>query len=388
MTRRAQPGASSEATEPWAAQFKRVSRARKLRFVAGTAYQVNGVYLAQLSACHRIGERGESHQRWRCAVKPVVLDDILWEAFLPGTDLGGPRAQLNLKVSGAFTVDPLAIGEGVIASRPDGTPDAALHAVIDEFESLTQRFIARYPTVSDYFVALSERVPESERSRGQHRLREIVTLIAADRTDEAAALADSEIARGETGPYSGSILASQHYDGVFQHLALMCKPAQASADYLASRTPTHRYQILAESDGYHRDGQLAHGFTRHRQVFGLLRDFTGTSPWGMILTPLPDAGNLRYLQAAGRADAMTLEICIPQTPPGSISSRFVIGHDTACGAEQVAIELPYSTETVSSAEVFTAEEAIAIFENYYDTGDIDPCYRLRQVAQHPNRGPI
>jgi hypothetical protein len=116
VTSRSQLGHSAEAKE-WAAQFKRVSRARKLRFVSNIAYRVGGIYLAVLRASrHPSGERGETELRWRWAIKPLVLDDILWDAFMPGTDMGGARARLNLKVTGAFTVAALPCGEGVVSN--------------------------------------------------------------------------------------------------------------------------------------------------------------------------------------------------------------------------------------------------------------------------------
>ncbi|WP_205875576.1 hypothetical protein [Mycobacterium camsae] len=317
----------------------------------------------------------------------MVLDDILWEAFIPNTDLGGARARRNLKIKGAFIVDPLRINEGVISvARPDDL-DATVGLVIDQFVTATAQFTDRYPTVADYATALEQQIPENQRSWPRNRLRQIVTLIAADRREEAVDLADSEIARGETGPYTGSILGSGHSDGVFQHLSLHCKPAQASTAYLASRKPSHRFRILAETDGYRRDGELAHGFARHRDALQLLRDFTGTSLWGMILSPLPDTENLQYLQAVGRADAMTLEICAPSGPPASESTRSVIGHRAASpSVERVIIELPHSTEVISGDEVFAAEEAIEVFQTYYDTGTISSGYTLRPVEVHPNSG--
>ncbi|WP_238306153.1 MULTISPECIES: hypothetical protein [Mycobacterium] len=384
MSARSRPDRSSTVTESCAAQFKRVSRDAGLRFVADIAYRVHGSYLAQLSVWRERGsEDAQSELRWRAGIKPLVLDDILWAAFLPQADLGGERARLNLKVRGGFTADPLPIGEGVIAAGHPGDLDGGLRATIDQFDCVTAQFIDRYPGVPDYLIALGDLIADSVHPLPRHQLRQILALIAADRPGEAAALADAQIAAGETGPFSGPILGSRYHDGVFQHLALSCKPAHAARHYLASRTPTHRLQLLAESDGYRRDIELARGFARHRRVFARLRDFTGASLWGLILTPLPDSGPLRYLQAAGRAEAMTLEICTPNDPPGEGSTRYVIGHDALSGAARIAIELPYSTEVVWESELFVAEEAIGVFETYYDTGVLDPRYPLRPVERHP-----
>ncbi len=50
---------------------------------------------------------GVAQIRWTAAIKPLVLDEILWVAFLPDVDVGAPRKRLTPRINGAFIVDPL-----------------------------------------------------------------------------------------------------------------------------------------------------------------------------------------------------------------------------------------------------------------------------------------
>jgi hypothetical protein len=40
---------------------------------------------------------------WDAAIKPLTLDAILWKAYVPDVDRGGPRQRLN--PNGAVIVD-------------------------------------------------------------------------------------------------------------------------------------------------------------------------------------------------------------------------------------------------------------------------------------------
>jgi hypothetical protein len=86
-----------------------------------------------------------------------------------------------------------------------------------------------------------------------------------------------------------------------------------------------------------------------------------------------------YIQAAGRADAMTVEICKPGGQQWGVDwVRYVIGHPDSEGAVlDVPIVLPQSTEMRSRAEIFEADEASQLFYSYYKTGDIPATYALR-----------
>jgi hypothetical protein len=71
---------------------------------------------------------------WMAQTKPLVLDDILWAAFMPDADLGGPRKRLNVRIYGVFTVSPLDIGAGTMEVPVSDEPAPHLAAVIGEFE--------------------------------------------------------------------------------------------------------------------------------------------------------------------------------------------------------------------------------------------------------------
>lgn len=120
-----------------------------------------------------------------------------------------------------------------------------------------------------------------------------------------------------------------------------------------------------------------------------LRRFNGTDRFALILWALPpgmDSDQARaagldweYIQAAGRSDAMTVEICKAGGAQwGAAWVRYVIGHPgVGNGALDVPIVLPTTTEMRSSAEIFDADEAAQLFYDYYKTGDISAAYALR-----------
>jgi hypothetical protein len=118
---------------------------------------------------------------------------------------------------------------------------------------------------------------------------------------------------------------------------------------------------------------------------GPLRRHDGRQRWGLVLLPLPDdldydemiaAGQrfTEYLQAAGSAEALTIEIRKPGGAQwGCRWVRYVVG------PLDVTIELSDSTLQVSAAEVFDAEEAADLFMAYHRSGDIPDGYSLRPV---------
>ena len=50
---------------------------------------------------------GVAQIRWTAAIKPLVLDEILWVAFMPDVDVSGPRKRLTRRINGAFIVEPV-----------------------------------------------------------------------------------------------------------------------------------------------------------------------------------------------------------------------------------------------------------------------------------------
>lgn len=121
-----------------------------------------------------------------------------------------------------------------------------------------------------------------------------------------------------------------------------------------------------------------------------LHAFDGADRYALVLWALPPgmdydqavAAGLdgkEYIQAAGRADAMTVEICKADGSQWGVDRvRYVIGHPHQSDATlDTPIALPHSTEMRSRHEIFEADEAAQLFFNYYKTGDIPSGYTLR-----------
>lgn len=126
-----------------------------------------------------------------------------------------------------------------------------------------------------------------------------------------------------------------------------------------------------------------------------LHNFDGQRPWSLCLEPLAPGdsyaarveqgrGSTEYLQAAGRADAMTIELRKPGGQQwGAEWVRYTVGHPhTAPAPLDVEIPTPHVPSApirISAAEVFDADEATALFLAYYRTGTIPDEYTLRPV---------
>ncbi|WP_458319619.1 hypothetical protein [Mycolicibacterium brisbanense] len=362
---------AKELRKLWDQRIKDECKARGLRFVAGCGYRADSVYLSVFTA-GRWTTKGEAVPRWRwtVAVKPLVLDEILWEAFMPDEDLGGPRKRLNLRVSGWFTVDGLVVGSGFVDVPDPAQPDAAVMTMFDEFDRLTAEFVAAHPDVDAYLKAL-QAMPAEQAGWPRNRLREIVTLIAVGDRDAAGALADAELAGGEHGPMSGP------RGSVFELLSVYCKPAEVQAQYWERVKPTHRLTRVSATSGPV-TVTLASGRERDGSFDRRLRKFNGSDDFALILTPIGDEDT--YLQAAGSGpDRITVEIRKPGGQQWGVDSvRYVIGRPGSDGAAlDHSIELPTSTQMVRAAEIFEADEVSALFTGFYRTGSIPETYALR-----------
>ncbi|MBB5163722.1 hypothetical protein [Mycobacterium sp. AZCC_0083] len=133
---------------------------------------------------------------------------------------------------------------------------------------------------------------------------------------------------------------------------------------------------------------------------GPLRRFNGIDRFALTLWALPVGMNydqaralsrdaLEYIQAAGKADALTVEI---RTAGGSEWGaewvRYVVGHANSAELPtlELTIELPHSTELIARHEVFGADEAADLFYGYYKTGGIPTTYTLRPVEGYASDG--
>jgi hypothetical protein len=128
--------------------------------------------------------------------------------------------------------------------------------------------------------------------------------------------------------------------------------------------------------------------------------FDGDERFALLLWRLPEGMSyeqacatgrdaLEYLQADGRADALTVESRkAGGSERGANWVRYLVGHphDGGPAPLDVAIVLPRSTEMISRHEVFDADEAAELFYTYFKTGDIPGEYRLRPVEGYTSGG--
>jgi hypothetical protein len=125
----------------------------------------------------------------------------------------------------------------------------------------------------------------------------------------------------------------------------------------------------------------------YHEIAGFLDRLNGATYFSVGLWELPegtpfehvkfDCWPLRYLQAAGNRDRMTVEIRRDGEPG---ERHFVIGTGDTIETERTE-EIrwdAYSTH-VYKVEVFTAAQAVALFLSYWQTNDVPQGYRLRAI---------
>lgn len=367
----------SSVAQAWKDALRPACRDRGMRFVSGSGFVVDDSYLTEL--CYpRVFHPDKDPDRlrviWTVDVKPLAVDEILWDAFLPDVAMG-PQMRINRRVNGAFRVQPLRIEEGsldvLVTDEPNWSP------MLDAFDRARTEFIAAYPTVADYVSALEQRGDGIASNRALTRT--VTALIAAGRADEAAWVADEASSAGESGGMSSTV-------DVLEYLSAWAKGPQAYSDFRVSLKPTHDYSAMYETKRSDMSVDLSRA--HHRGMMDChLRDMDGSDPWAIVLSARPPAGvevdfsTSHYLQAAGSAEAMTIEYCVPGGAEiGAVSVRSVVGHPhESPGEHDVDIVLPRSVETISRHEVFTSQEAAEMFERFYRTDTIGDDYVLRAV---------
>ncbi|TCC36933.1 hypothetical protein [Kribbella sindirgiensis] len=86
-----------------------------------------------------------------------------------------------------------------------------------------------------------------------------------------------------------------------------------------------------------------------------------------------------YVQVAGSADRMTVEVRRPGDPG---ERQYVVGRavpDNSGPAGEVVIRWNGCESRVYSYEVFSAAEAAEVFVRYYETGQVPDTFRLRAL---------
>ncbi|OHU31675.1 hypothetical protein BKG76_00195 [Mycobacteroides franklinii] len=353
-----------------------------MRYLSASGFVLDDVFITELypRVFHPDKDTDRLQITWTINIKPLAVDEILWKAFLPDVKMG-PQMRINRRVNGAFTVRPLRIDTGSMqitaASEPDWEP------VLDHFDRVRADFIATYPTAADYVTALSERAHGI--ASGQDLTRSVTALIAAGRSADAARVADEAIADGQSGGMSSTV-------DVLKYLAAYAKGPQAYSAFQTTLIPTHDYKVLDESRSSSSIGLCRehHPSSMRR----MLAEMDGTDAWGIVVSVRPPSGqpedfsNLRYLQAAGSAEAMVIELCQSGgAEMGAVSVRSVVGHPHGGAAEQnVEIVLPHGVETIAPHEVFEAAEAADMFESFYRADTIGEGYVLRAVEGYTSGG--
>lgn len=372
--------ATADVTKAWYTAFTSACKARRMRFVSDTGFIVDDVYITSLSVTvHRVG-KDLLQMSWTTGIKPMPVDDILWASFLPDVQMG-TRMRLNRRINGTFRVWPLILDEGrrqvAIASQPDWS-DA-----LGQFSRVHAEFVAKHPTAAGFVEAVRAH-SDAEQRPSVNIVREITALLAAGANAEAADVADAAIARGEQGNMSSATY-------VTKYLAAYAKGPQAYSAFTASLVPTHDVtRISAERPPWSTELMRAHHQGRFDQE---LRALDGADRWGLVLEVRPPIGAekdhaaVRYLQSAGSAAAMMLEIRQPDgADHGDVSVRSVIGRSGVNpGLQDVAVT-SHLSENVYRHEVFTAAEAANVFRAYYHDDALPAGYTLRPVEAYSITG--
>lgn len=248
-------------------------------------------------------------------------------------------------------------------------------AVLDEFERARRAFIEQTPTLE----AFADLVVDPARNASVRDLRrQICTLAAADRVDEAVALVAAAIAGGNRGSYFWMA-------GEFEYLDAYLRGPAAYAELLEALRPTHTMTYLGESRP-----RSSITISRNRDRKGFLftlSQLDGTDRWAIILeadegVPNTDVAELRYIQCAGSADRMTVEVCLPgQSEQGFVAIQSVVGRPISVPQPiDQTIDLPSVEVTVAAREVFDAAAAAELFDAFFLTDDIPPGYVLRPLG--------
>lgn len=146
---------------------------------------------------------------------------------------------------------------------------------------------------------------------------------------------------------------------------------------------------IVQSNGYSR-GPLLDIFRPHaEQLRFSLNRMNGSSFWAYGLWRAPEGADLlkdiplsdEYLQSAGSAEAMTVEIRVRDE--GGVARQYTVGRpgEQPAGAPTEVIHWDdgrHST-TVYPHEVFTADEAADVFSAYFQTDRVPESCTLREL---------
>lgn len=373
--------ARSSAEKAWDAAFRAAARTHGLRWISGRACLLDDLYISMLSVGVSHPPRRVDVLRvgWSVKVKPLAVDPILWAAFLPETEYT-ERVAVNRRVNG-YGVRPVTLRRGEIEVASDAIPD--VDEFFDIFSTSCTEFVSTHPALTDFVEVAADEL--DRRWSGEAVIRLITALMSVGRADEAHALAADAVARREHG---GAISTAT----VMEFLAAYTAGPETYAAFTESLRATHRLNLVGDAKGSGESSTLArdHHDGRFDRCLG---ELDRSDHWAVVLDALPRdtepaPENLTYIQAAGSAEAMSIELCVPAALDSEIVSvRSVVGHAMhGTTPEPVRIEFSELSVTVGAHEVFAADEAAVLFDSFYRTGRIPEEYVLRPDAGYTSAG--
>ncbi len=116
-----------------------------------------------------------------------------------------------------------------------------------------------------------------------------------------------------------------------------------------------------------------------------LKNMNGSSFFAYCLWPYPEGYDFKevdysssneYLQCAGSAEAMTVELRVVDDRG---HEHYVVGREPLSGECDVVIRYDEFSVRVHPSEVFTAEQAAPLFDQYLRTTTIPDGYHLRPL---------
>lgn len=130
------------------------------------------------------------------------------------------------------------------------------------------------------------------------------------------------------------------------------------------------------------------GGDERQEIAEALPRMDGRRLWALAMWPFPndvhfddvnyEEASSFYVQCAGRAQAMTVEIR-ERTP--EVPKHYVLGLGEPTGGADVVIEFDEFAVNVHPEEVFNAEQATEVFHEYINTGTVGDRWHRRLIIE-------
>jgi len=122
-----------------------------------------------------------------------------------------------------------------------------------------------------------------------------------------------------------------------------------------------------------------------------LSSLDGEELFAVSLARLPEGRSLAdrlpqdwpnsFLQSAGTAERMTIEMRTAADGPDSAAEHLVVGRASTSSPQPVVIRWSGGSQQVRDSEVFEADEATRIYLHYYEHGTIPGDYVTRPLER-------